>query len=80
MVDSQGATEGTVANLTAEAIADITSTGATLVANHLRPLDGVIHQSQATLFQSRAAEMGGEDAGHLENLLTTLGIGTKPTR
>ena len=30
LVDSQGATEGTVKNLTAEAIADITTTGATL--------------------------------------------------
>ena len=36
LVDSQGATEGTVKNLTAEAIADITSSGATLTANHLR--------------------------------------------
>ena len=36
LVDSQGATEGTVRNGTAEAIADITSTGETLRANHLR--------------------------------------------
>ncbi|WP_172300408.1 ATP phosphoribosyltransferase [Pseudoruegeria sp. HB172150] len=56
LVDSQGATEGTVKNLTAEAIADITSTGETLRANHLKMLsDGVIHQSQATLFRSRKA-------------------------
>jgi ATP phosphoribosyltransferase len=56
IVDSQGATEGTVANLTAEAIADITSTGETLRANHLKVLsDGVIHRSQATLFKSRRA-------------------------
>lgn len=34
LVDSQGATEGTVRNLTAEAIADITSTGERLRANH----------------------------------------------
>ena len=53
LVDSQGATEGTVKNETAEAIADITSTGETLRANHLKVLsDGVI-QSQATLFASR---------------------------
>lgn len=53
LVTSQGATEGTVANKTAEAIADITSTGATLEANHLKILsDGLIHASQATLFQS----------------------------
>lgn len=46
----QGATEGTVKNLTAEAIADITSSGETLRANHLKILsDSVILQSQATL-------------------------------
>ena len=56
LVDSQGATEGTVKNLTAEAVADITSTGETLRANHLKILsDGPIHRSQATLFKSRAA-------------------------
>jgi len=38
LVDSQGATEGTVKNETAEAIADITSSGATLEANHLKIL------------------------------------------
>jgi ATP phosphoribosyltransferase len=38
LVDSQGATEGTVRNLTAEAVADITSTGETLRANHLKVL------------------------------------------
>ncbi|WP_112874399.1 ATP phosphoribosyltransferase [Paracoccus endophyticus] len=56
LVDSQGATEGTVANLTAEAIADITSSGETLRANHLKILpDALIHASQATLFAARAA-------------------------
>ena len=51
LVDSQGATEGTVKNETAEAIADITSSGETLRANHLKILDdGLIHASQATLF------------------------------
>lgn len=56
LVDSQGATEGTVKNLTAEAVADITSTGETLRANHLKILsDGLIHRSQATLFKSRTA-------------------------
>ena len=56
LVDSQGATEGTVANQTAEAIADITSSGATLRANNLRILnEDPILRSQATLFASRAA-------------------------
>ncbi len=55
LVDSQGATEGTVKNLTAEAIADITSTGATLTANHLRILeDGLVLSSLAVLYKTRA--------------------------
>lgn len=56
LVDSQGATEGTVANLTAEAIADITSTGETLRANHLKVLKGEpVLKSQATLYAARGA-------------------------
>jgi ATP phosphoribosyltransferase len=56
LVDSQGATEGVVKNLTAEAIADITSSGETLRANHLKILsDGLILQSQACVFASRSA-------------------------
>jgi ATP phosphoribosyltransferase len=56
LVDSQGATEGTVKNETAEAVADITSTGDTLRANHLKILaDATILRSQATLFRSRMA-------------------------
>lgn len=57
LVDSLGATEGTVANQTAEAVADITSTGETLRANHLKILsDGLVLRSQATLFRARAAD------------------------
>ncbi len=57
LVDSQGATEGTVRNLTAEAIADITSSGETLRANHLKPLaDGPILASEATLYAARRAD------------------------
>lgn len=58
LVDSQGATEGTVANETAEAIADITSSGETLRANHLKILsDGMVLRSQATLWRSRTAAL-----------------------
>lgn len=61
LVDSQGATEGTVKNLTAEAIADITSTGETLRANHLKILsDALVHSSQAVLFKSHAADWSGD--------------------
>jgi len=60
LIDSQGATEGTVKNLTAEAIADITSSGDTLRANHLKVLaDGLILKSQATLFKSKVADWDG---------------------
>lgn len=56
LVDSQGATEGTIKNLTAEAVADITTTGDTLRANHLKILsDGLVLKSQATLLKSRTA-------------------------
>ena len=74
LVDSQGATEGTVMNETAEAIADITSTGETLRANHLKILlDGLILQSQATLWRSRVAKCDGDDKAVLAGLLNRLG-------
>ncbi len=75
LVDSQGATEGTVKNETAEAIADITSTGDTLRANHLKVLaGGPVHRSQATLFKSRKADWSNENRGTFATLCTTLGI------
>ena len=74
LVDSQGATEGTVVNLTAEAIADITSTGATLDANHLKEIGDVIHVSQATLFRSLTAELSSDDEASLSDLRAKVGI------
>jgi ATP phosphoribosyltransferase len=55
IVESLGATEGAPAAGTAEAIVDITTTGSTLAANHLKILDdGVILKSEAVLaLQSR---------------------------
>ncbi len=56
IVESLGATEGTPLAGTADLIVDITSTGATLVANGLRILDdGVILKSEANLIASNAA-------------------------
>jgi len=73
LVDSQGATEGTVMNETAEAIADITSTGETLRANHLKILsDGLILQSQATLWRSRVAKCDPETKAVLNEVLDRL--------
>lgn len=79
LVDSQGATEGTVKNLTAEAIADITSSGETLKANHLKILDdGLIHQSQATLYAARAADWTGATALAHAALAARLGLAPRP--
>lgn len=73
LVDSQGATEGTVANETAEAIADITSSGETLVANHLKVLsDGLILRSQATLWRSRVAIGDASDRASADAFLARL--------
>ncbi len=75
LVDSQGATEGTVRNETAEAVADITSTGETLRANGLKILDdALIHASQATLFKSRNADWSNEDRNVLNQLEDLLRI------
>jgi ATP phosphoribosyltransferase len=75
LVDSQGATEGTVKFETAEAVADITSTGETLRANHLKMLrDGLILRSQATLYRSRAAEMDDADRDTLKHLCRMIEV------
>ncbi len=76
LVDSQGATEGAVRQGTAEAIADITSSGATLTANRLRPLsDGVILRSQAHLCLSRRASVSAAQSGALDALGEILRLG-----
>jgi ATP phosphoribosyltransferase len=54
IVESLGATEGAPASGAADIIVDITSTGSTLSANHLRILsDGVILRSEACLVRAR---------------------------
>lgn len=53
IVESLGATEGAPAAGSADIIVDITTTGSTLKANHLKVLaDGVILKSEACLFSS----------------------------
>ncbi|MGB0967608.1 MAG: ATP phosphoribosyltransferase [Halocynthiibacter sp.] len=75
LVDSQGATEGAVKNETAEVIADITSTGETLRANHLKILpDGLVHRSQATLLRSRKAGWKNGEKDILKELTAVLGL------
>ena len=59
IVESLGATEGAPAAGAAELIVDITTTGATLAANALKPLeDGPILRSQAMLAASLTAPWG----------------------
>jgi ATP phosphoribosyltransferase len=56
IVESLGATEGAPAAGQADIIVDITSTGSTLKANHLKILsDGVILKSEACLVRARKA-------------------------
>ena len=75
LVDSQGATEGTVKNETAEAIADITSTGETLRANGLKILsDGMIHASQATLFRTSRRDWTMQQRETWKRLEALLGL------
>jgi ATP phosphoribosyltransferase len=73
IVESVGATEGTPAAGTAELIVDITTTGTTLRANHLKVLeDGLILKSQAHLFASRGADWNAEAAALRDRILQQL--------
>ena len=63
IVQSLGATEGAPAQGSADIVVDITSTGATLVQNHLKMLaDGTLLQSQACLVASTRRADWGDDA------------------
>ncbi|HEY0281772.1 MAG TPA: ATP phosphoribosyltransferase, partial [Rhizomicrobium sp.] len=74
IVASAGATEGAPTAGTAEAIVDITTTGATLKANGLKILeDGVILKSQAQLAMSLAADWSGGMHAAAAALLKRLG-------
>lgn len=60
IVESLGATEGAPAAGQADIIVDITSTGSTLKANHLKILDdGIILKSEACLVRARKPEHEG---------------------
>ena len=75
IVPSAGATEGAPTAGTAEAIVDITTTGATLVANGLKILDdGVILKSQANLAQSLLADWSEAQKATAAAFLAPLGV------
>lgn len=70
IVESGGATEGAPAAGSAELVVDITTTGATLVANGLKVLsDGVMLRSQAQLAASLRAPWTAEALASAERLL-----------
>jgi ATP phosphoribosyltransferase len=79
-VESLGATEGAPAVGMAEAIVDITSTGATLKANGLRILsDGIILQSEANLVASKTAVQGAKTAILCTTITEKLGAALHPS-
>jgi ATP phosphoribosyltransferase len=73
IVESVGATEATPATGTSELIVDITTTGTTLKANHLKVLeDGLILKSQAHLFAARAGVWNAAAARLRDSILDRL--------
>ncbi len=73
IVESHGATEGAPAAGQADVIVDITSTGATLTANHLKILDdGVILKSEAHLAGSLSARWDEPARAVLSRLLDVV--------
>jgi ATP phosphoribosyltransferase len=73
IVESLGATEGAPASGTAEAIVDITTTGATLAANELKTLDdGTILKSQAQLAASLKARWSPDTLKAAEKLTARI--------
>jgi len=75
IVESLGATEGAPAAGSADVIVDITTTGSTLRANHLKILsDGVILRSQACLVTARRPRPAADQAA-LDALVAALRAG-----
>jgi ATP phosphoribosyltransferase len=73
IVESSGATEGAPAAGTADAIVDITTTGSTLAANHLKVLeDGTILRSEANLVLSQAARWDEHNTRATATILAAL--------
>ncbi len=73
ITESGGATEGAPAAGTAEVVVDITTTGATLVANGLKVLaDGVMLKSQAQLAASLRTAWDAEALASAERLLRLI--------
>jgi len=73
IVESLGATEGAPASGQADIIVDITSTGSTLKANHLKILnDGIILRSEACLVRAHDADRPADDEAMLHAIIDRL--------
>jgi ATP phosphoribosyltransferase len=73
IVDSAGATEGAPSSGSAEAIVDITTSGATLTANALKVLqDGVILRSESCLMRALTASWGAAELAIYAGLVDFL--------
>jgi ATP phosphoribosyltransferase len=78
IVESLGATEGAPAAGSADIVVDITSTGATLRANHLKLLtDGLVLASQACLVASRKSRTP-NDAAVLDRIVAGMRAAVAP--
>ena len=74
IVESLGATEGAPAAGSADAIVDITSTGSTIRANHLKVLeDGVILKSEANLVVAQTASWDAAAEALRDEVIRALG-------
>ncbi len=77
IIESQGATEGAPGSGAAEAVADITETGSTLRANHLKIIsDGLILRSQALLVASYRARWTDEKFSALRRVIDFISAET----
>jgi ATP phosphoribosyltransferase len=77
IVESLGATEGAPAAGQADIIVDITSTGSTLKANHLKILDdGIILKSEACLVRARKPEHEGN--GRIAGIIAAVKAACRP--
>ncbi len=80
IVESLGATEGAPAAGSADIVVDITTTGSTLRANHLKVLDdGVILRSEACLVAARRPRAEADEAA-LAEIAARLGGVVPPVR
>ncbi|GKX34191.1 MAG: ATP phosphoribosyltransferase [Rhizobiaceae bacterium MnEN-MB40S] len=78
IVESLGATEGAPASGQADIIVDITSTGSTLKANHLKILtDGVILRSEVCLVEA-LKDRTEEDRDTIESLVSRIEAALRP--